>query len=277
MISGISLTGDSFFYPNCLESDGKCKFNQGALTRKSWFDCSCCPSNVIRFIPSVPEYIYAFRNDSLYVNLFIACNANIEMNNTNVEISQETSYPWNGKVVIKLNPKTDKKFAINIRIPGWAVEKPIPSDLYRYLIESPEEIMLKLNGDLIDFKMKKGFAVIERNWSKGDVIELNIPIPVRRVLAHENVKDNLNKVALIRGPITYCAEWVDNDKNILDMVIPDDAELQTEHQKDLLNGITVIKGNVLDKSGEKRKLVAIPYYAWSHRGTGEMAVWLPRK
>jgi len=277
MISGVSLSGDLFFYPNCLESDGKYEFNKGALTRQPWFDCSCCPSNVIRFIPSVPDYIYANRNDSLYVNLFIAGKANIKMDKTNVEISQDTAYPWEGKVIIKVNPKTNERFAVNIRIPGWALGKPVPSDLYRYLNENQEKVTLKLNAKSIDIKMNKGYAVIDRKWSKGDVVELNLPMPIRRVIAHQKVKDDLNKTALVRGPLVYCAEWVDNDKKVLDLLIPDDAKFQAEYKKDLLNGITVITGNVLDKSGKKRKLLAIPYYAWSHRGPGEMAVWLPRK
>ena len=277
MISGVSLAGDSFFYPNCLESDAKYKFNKGSLNRQRWFDCSCCPSNVIRFIPSVPNYIYARRNDSLYVNLFIASKAGIKMNKTNVEISQKTDYPWDGKVVIKINPKTNEIFAVNIRIPGWALNKPVPSDLYRYLNENQEKVTLKLNAKSIDVTANKGYAVIERKWSKGDVVELNLPMPVHRVVAHDKVVENHNKIAIVRGPIVYCAEWVDNDKKVLEMIVPDDTELQAEYQKDLLGGVTVITGTVLDASGKKKNLSAIPYYAWSHRGPGEMAVWFPRK
>jgi DUF1680 family protein len=277
MISGVSLTGDSFFYPNCLESNGKYKFNMGALTRQPWFDCSCCPTNVIRFIPSVPGYIYASRDDSLYVNLFIAGRANIKMNKTNVEISQETIYPWDGKVTIKVEPRVSTRFTVNVRIPGWALGKPVPSDLYRYLNENQEKVTLKLNGEPIDINMKNGFAVIEQKWSKGETIELNLPMPIRRVIAHEEVMDDLNKVALVRGPVVYCAEGVDNEKKVLDMVIPDDTEFQAEYQKNLLGGVTVITGDVSDETGGKRELLAIPYYAWSHRGPGEMAVWLSRK
>ncbi len=277
MISGISLSGDSFFYPNCLESDGKYKFNIGTLTRQPWFDCSCCPSNVIRFIPSVPDYIYAYRNDSLYVNLFIANNTNIEINNRNFEIRQETAYPWDGKVVVKVNPKTSGRLVIHIRIPGWALNKPVPSGLYRYLQENQGKVILKLNANPIDIRMNRGYAVIDRNWSKGDFIELNLPMQVQRVITDEKVIDNLNKIALVRGPLVYCAEWVDNDKKVLNLIIPDDTELKAEYQKDLLSGVTVIKGKVLDESGRTRELLAIPYYAWSHRGSGEMAVWLSRK
>ncbi|MBN1887840.1 MAG: glycoside hydrolase family 127 protein [Thermoflexales bacterium] len=282
MISGVALSGDLFFYPNCLESDGKYAFNMGALTRQPWFDCSCCPSNIMRFIPSVPGYVYAVRNNSLYVNLFMSGKAHVQMDHTTVEITQETLYPWEGKIVIELNPETNARFAVNIRIPGWTSAWPLPNDLYAYLNASPENVTLKLNGQAIDLHMEKGFAVIDREWSKGDIVELNLPMPVRRVVSHEQVAENRNKVALVRGPLVYCAEGVDNDGHVLDLVIPDDAELgavvfDRRCQQDLLGGVTVITGKVSDKSGKTRKLVAIPYYAWSHRGPGEMIVWFPGK
>jgi len=277
MISGVSLTGNSFFYPNCLESDGKYKFNQGSLTRQPWFDCSCCPTNVIRFIPSVPNYIYAYRGDSLYVNLFVASKANVDMDGTGLTIYQETEYPWDGKIKIIIDPEKDKMFTINIRIPGWALEEVVPGGLYRYLGKNEQEVTLKVNGESLDFIMNKGFAAITRRWSKGDIIELVLPVVVRRVLANQEVKDDLNKVALVRGPIVYCAEGVDNDTKVLQLVIPDNVGFKTEYRQDLLNGLVVIKGEVLDKSGKERELLAIPYYAWSHRGPGEMAVWLSRK
>jgi DUF1680 family protein len=277
MISGVSLEGNSFFYPNCLESDGKFAFNQGSLTRQPWFDCSCCPTNVIRFIPSVPNYIYAYRGDSLYVNLFVASKANVKMNGIGLTISQKTEYPWDGKIKMTINPEKDKMFTINVRIPGWALEEVVPSDLYRYLEKNDEAVTLKVNGESLDFTINKGFAAITRKWSKGDIIELSLPMPIRRVLANPEVKDDRNKVALVRGTIVYCAEGVDNDTKVLDMVIPDDAKLKAEYRQDLLNGLVVIKGEVLNKKGRERKLLAIPYYAWSHRGPGEMAVWLSRK
>jgi len=277
MISGVSLEGDAFFYPNCLESDGQYKFNQGALTRQPWFDCSCCPSNIIRFIPSVPDYIYAQKEDSVYINLFIANKSHIEINENPVEIEQVTHYPWDGKVIIKVNPDKKEKFTVNIRIPGWALENPLPGDLYHYLKSSKKPVSLKINGKTITQKIKKGFAGITRKWSKGDQIELNLPMEVRRVLANEKVEEDLNKVALVRGPLVYCAEGIDNDLHVLDLVIPDNAEFQIEKQPDLLGGVIVIKGSVLDQSGNQRELIAIPYYSWSHRGPGEMAVWLKRK
>ncbi len=276
MLCGVSLTGDSFFYPNCMASDGKFKFNHGALTRQPWFDCACCPSNVARFLPSVPNYIYAHHNDSLYINLFVASKARIRIEETAIDLEQQCDYPWDGKVRILLNPETGKRFTVRLRIPGWVLDKPLPGDLYHFLDENLEAGTLKVNGEAIDFEIEKGFAGISRSWSKGDVIEFDLPMPIRRVSAHEQVEDNRNKVALVRGPVVYCAEWVDNGGKALDLVLPDNTELISEHRKDLLAGVTVVKGCALNHSGEKRELVAIPYYAWSHRGPGEMAVWLSR-
>jgi DUF1680 family protein len=277
MISGVSLTGNLFFYPNCLESDGKYRFNQGSLTRQPWFDCSCCPTNVIRFIPSVPNYIYAHRGDSLYVNLFVKSRADVKINKTNVLVDQETNYPWDGRVIIRVSPKTKERFAVNIRIPGWALEKPVPSDLYRYLDENQEKVTLKLNAESIEVKVNKGYVTLERKWSKGDVVELSLPMSVHRVIANGKVAEDRHKVALVRGPIVYCAEGVDNGGKALDLIIPDDAEFEAEYKSDLLGGVTVITANVSDESGGERKLTAIPYYAWSHRGPGEMVVWFPGK
>jgi len=274
MISGVSLDGESFFYPNCLASDGKYAFNQGALTRQPWFDCSCCPSNVIRFMPSVPNYIFAHRGQSLYVNLFIACSANIQLDKGKVAISQETNYPWDGNIVIHVDPKSRKQFTLRVRIPGWAMNQPLPGDLYRFAENDTEKVTLTVNGKHANIKMDQGYAVIDRKWEKGDVVRLSLPMPIRRVLANEKVKDDSNKVALIRGPLTFCAEGVDNDGKVLDRIIPDDAQFTIESRPDLLHGITGIK--VLYPGG-KSDLIEIPYYAWSHRGPGEMTVWIARK
>jgi DUF1680 family protein len=277
MISGVSLDGDFFFYPNCLESDGKFAFNQGALTRQPWFDCSCCPSNVIRFMPSVPNYIFAHRDRSLYVNLFVSCSAEIKLNHAQLKINQDTNYPWDGEVVIRIDPESDSRFALHLRIPGWAQNQPLPSDLYRFAENDTGKVTLTVNEEAVDFKMDQGYAVIDRKWEKGDAVRLTLPMPVRRVLAHEKVKEDVNKVALIRGPLTYCAEGADNGGKVLDLVIPDSVGFEAEFMPELLHGVTVIKASVTSRTGGKKKLVAIPYYAWSHRGPGEMAVWLYRK
>lgn len=284
IISGVSLEGDTFFYPNPLESDGKYAFNDGALTRKEWFECACCTGNIARFLPSIPGYVYAHRDDILYVNLFIEGSAIMKLTGQAVAVQQQTRYPWDGAVKIIIDPVKSGKFAVYVRIPGWARNKPVPSGLYRYVDESGEEPLLKVNGESIDLYLEKGFARIRRYWRPGDVIELDLPMPVRRVLSHNYVKDNIGKVALERGPIVYCAEWVDNGGKVLNLLLPDESELQAEYREDLLKGLVVVKGKALamsvgkDSQAVKKEqdFTAIPYYAWSHRGVGEMAVWLAR-
>jgi len=278
LISGVSLDGKAFFYPNPLESRGQHK-------RSSWFACACCPSNITRFIPSVPGYIYAHSADTLYVNLFISSSAAVKMENNTVRIKQQTQYPWEGLVKMTIEPDISAEFKICVRIPGWAQNRCVPSDLYHYMSENSEKVSLKINGKPHVLDIDKGYTSIDRKWEKGDMVELNLPMPVRRVLSNDKVMDNTGKVALQRGPIVYCAEWPDNSGHALNLVLPDNVKLTTEHSSDMLNGITVIRGKAVslsyDKDGEtvlkkEQDFVAIPYYAWAHRGAGEMAVWLAR-
>ncbi len=285
-LSGVSLSGDKFFYPNPLASDGKYKFNQGALTRKAWFDCSCCPTNVVRFMPSLAGYVYAHRDDVLYVNLFIGGAGTVKMRGSSVQLRQETRYPWDGRVKITVEPERSDEFSVYVRIPGWAQGKPVPSGLYRYIDKSGEKVKLKVNGRSIALDMEKGFARISRRWKNGDVIELDLPMAIRRVVCNERVKENIGRAALERGPIVYCAEGVDNDWQVFNILLSDDVPLEAEYRKDMLGGVTVIHGEVRglypSEDGKsvktkKQDFLAIPYYAWSHRGVGEMAVWLPHE
>jgi DUF1680 family protein len=284
-LSGVSLEGDKFFYPNPLESDGKYKFNKGSTTRQPWFDCSCCPSNIVRFVPSVGGYAYAKCADGVYVNLFIAGGTTVEIEGNKVRLQQRTRYPWDGNVKIFVEPKRPTEFTIYLRIPGWARNQPVPSDLYRYMRVGGENTKLKLNGRCVPLDLEKGFARIRRKWDKGDMVELKLPMSIRRVLCHENVAGNRGKVALERGPIVYCAEWPDNGGGARHIVLEDGAVLDAEHREDLLGGVTVIRGKVpsvelSETDGSvaegKTDFIAIPYYAWAHRGEGEMAVWLAR-
>ncbi|UCC40146.1 MAG: glycoside hydrolase family 127 protein [Candidatus Aminicenantes bacterium] len=280
LISGISLSGDLFFYPNPLESDGEYKFNQGEATRKPWFDCACCPGNFARFLSSFPGYVYAHTDDILYVNLFVEGEGSVMMGDNTINVSQTTRYPWDGNVKITINPEKTADFTVCVRIPGWARNEPVPSDLYAFLNPTDEKISLKINSETISLYIESdfakytegGFSSIQRRWEKGDIIELNFPMPVRRVVAHENVKENIGKVALQRGPLVYCFEGVDNNEQVLNLSIPDNMIFEVEFRPELLGGISVLKS----ANAEAPQLVAIPYYAWSHRGVGEMAVWLPR-
>ena len=277
-LSGISLKGDKFFYPNPLASDGKHQ-------RSPWFGCACCPTNIVRFIPSLPGYAYARQGDIVYVNLFIGGSAEIKMDRNTVQLKQETHYPWDGRVKITVEPKRSAKFAIYVRIPGWAQGQAVPSDLYQSL-SGDYKMTVMVNGESIAWNMEKGFARVSRTWKKGDIIELNLPMAIQVVVSNEEVEGNRGRIALERGPIVYCAEGVDNGGQVFNIVLSDDMLLEAEYRKDMLGGITVIRGKArglyVSEDGKsvetkEREFVAIPYYAWSHRGVGEMAVWLPRR
>ncbi|HUV63939.1 MAG TPA: glycoside hydrolase family 127 protein [Sedimentisphaerales bacterium] len=269
VLAAVSLKGDEFFYPNPLASDGVNNRHE----RKPWYSTACCPSNIARFMPSVPGYIYAHDKDGLYINLFIGGKAKIEMTDQTVNITQATGYPWDGKVSIGVDPDKSGAFDILIRIPGWAQNKPVPSDLYHYMNSSDEQVTVKVNGEPIPIRTDKGYLRIGRTWQKGDQITLDMPMPIRRVLSHEKVEDNAGRVAIERGPIVYCAEWVDNMGEALDLILPDDVALRAERRDDMFDGITLVRGEL--PNGSEIKM--IPYYAWGHRGRGEMNVWLKRQ
>lgn len=270
LIAGISLGGKEFFYPNPLESDGKFRFNQGACTRSSWFDCSCCPTNMIRFLPSVPGLIYATDHDSLYVNLFMANKAEVKIGNKKVEVTQQTNYPWTGTVKIIVNPEKKTAFTLKIRVPGWAKDMVTPGNLYSYTGEPAGKFFLKTGKDAPVF-FKNGYFVITKEWNPGDSIELDLPMSVRKVKANENVKDDLGKVAFEYGPLVYCAEEVDNGP-VFNLAIPGNTSFRIMEKKVLSEKVKTIEGNM---SGKEFTLV--PYYVWSNRGIGEMEVWFPEK
>jgi DUF1680 family protein len=275
-LAGVSLKGDTFFYPNPLESDGRTPFDHGALTRQPWFDSSCCPTNLGRFIPSIGDYVYATRPDTLFVNLFVASQASVETPDLDLGIVQETRYPWDGRVTLRLTPRRPRAFTVKVRIPGWARSRPVPSDLYRYVGAPAPAYEVRVNGRRVDAPLADGYAVLDRTWTTGDKITLHLPMTVRRVVADERVVDDRGKVALERGPLVYCVEGIDNGGSVLDMVVPDAAAFRVEDRPGLLHGVTVLRAAVSDGQGRPRPLLAVPYYAWSHRGVGEMAVWLPR-
>nr|HPI27756.1 glycoside hydrolase family 127 protein [Candidatus Neomarinimicrobiota bacterium] len=269
LISGISLDGKKFFYPNPLESDGKYQFNQGACTRQPWFDCSCCPTNIIRFLPSVPELIYATIADSVYINLYISSNADIIVNQKKIEIIQQTDYPWHGKINITVNPEKKTTFTLKLRVPGWARNEVVPGDLYKYIAENPEKVSLLVNGKDENGVLDKGYIEITRKWTRGDKIELTLPLAVRKVVAHEKVTDNVNKVAFECGPIVYCAEEIDNHR-ISEITVPLDTKLNITKGAVLTENVNILRGKV-----DNQELILIPYYVWSNRGVGKMKVWLP--
>ncbi len=283
-LAGVSLSGDQFFYPNPLECDMQFKFNQGSLERSPWFGCSCCPSNVVRFMPSIPGYIYATRGSSIYVNLFIAGKGTIQLDDGKVIIAQETDYPWDGHVRMTVSPTAARKFSLRVRIPAWVRGEVLPSDLYRYADDTPANWSLRVNGKQVTAPLIDGFAVLERRWEPGDIVELDLQMRVRRVLANDNVKYDRGRVAIERGPLVYCIEGADHDGRVREMWMADDVTLTPQHIDNLLGGITVLKGEAdaayRQKDGSvasrPRAITFIPYYAWCHRGANEMVVWIPR-
>jgi len=278
LIAGISLDGKKFFYVNPLEADGKYAFNQGSKTRQPWFDCSCCPTNLIRFIPSLPGIIYATQSDTLYINLYASNKAKVNINNSLLNIEQQTDYPWKGKVALSIHTENPASFTIKFRIPGWVKDKVMPGDLYRFINHTNKRVNLKVNGKDVDYYSSKGYACINHVWNDNDVIELNLPMEIRHIEANKMVNDDRNMAALEYGPLVYCIEGLDNNHNINKLTLPDDANLKIVRNDNLLGGINEIVGNVPVYNGKgKMKITAIPYYAWSNRGEGTMKVWLPRK
>jgi len=270
LLSGISFDGDKFFYPNPLASTGD-------QFRRSWFEVPCCPSNLVRFLPQVQGYIYSYREQTFYVNLFIGSETKVKIDGVNVEIHQRTNYPWDGSIECEIIPDKIIQFTIAIRIPGWSQKRPIPSDLYSY-IKSQENgaVEAKINGKIYEVEIdEKGYFQITRNWEKGDVIQLTIPTPINRVISHPKVKDNVGKVALEKGPLVYCFESTDNS-NIHEIRIDDTDKFNSEFNEQLINRVQIIR--VTSESGTdlKQDLIAIPYYAWANRGKSEMAVWVDR-
>lgn len=281
LISGVGLDGKSFFYTNAMQVTNG--FTHSALEkeRSGWFECSCCPTNLVRFLPSLPGYIYAQKDDDIYINLFIAGSADIKLNNKDIKITQINNYPWNGSLLFKVDPESSSKFSLRVRIPGWSRSKAIPSDLYSFENSSSSKAEIKLNGHPVKYKMENGYAVINRQWQKGDQLQLSLPMEVKKIIANKELADDRNKVAIQRGPIIYSAEWKDNNGKVSNLIIPDNAIFKPQYEKDLLNGVTVLKGEVvrkdsLQKGVKKVTLTAIPYYSWANRGTGEMTVWFPR-
>jgi uncharacterized protein len=284
MLAGVSLSADRFFYPNPLESNGK-------QQRQAWFGCACCPSNVARFVPAIPGYIYAVTDKMLYINLFISDDANITLGKKNIHVTQKANFPWDGKVEITINPETKSNFILKIRIPGWARNEAFPGDLYKFTDNDAAQVSLMINGNKSDLNLADGYAVVSRKWEQGDKVEINFPMPVRKVVADERVKEDKDKVAFQRGPVIYCAEWPESSTgNVLDLVIKKDASFRTEFDPSLLDGTQVIetsgmhmmspdnkveKGHGSSFASGEITVKLIPYALWNNRGAGQMRVWLP--
>lgn len=276
-LAGISVHGDKFFYPNPLESDGSHK-------RSPWFNCACCPTNVVRFLPSLPGYVYAKSKNDVFVNLFIGSKTEITMPFGKILLTQTTDYPWGGNMKITLSEiPQQEEFSINVRIPGWARNEVLPGDLYRFINKSGESPEIKINGKIIDYKIKNGYARLNKYWHEGDQIELYLPMPVRKIISHDSVKSNNGKLCVQKGPLVYAAEGTDNQGKVRNLLFDMNEDFKSDHKKNLIDGITTLTTNAYalntDMLGDVKKtpkeVTLIPYYAWAHRGPGEMLIWFP--
>ena len=308
VISGMSVDGGKFFYPNPLSSDGRYRFNaDGTMTRQPWFGCACCPSNLCRFIPSMPGYIYGVREGdketrrqgvqditpALYVNLFASNTATIKIGGKDVTLEETTNYPWDEDITIKILQNKAKTFDMMIRIPGWVQNKVVPSDLYAYSDDIFATYNITVNGQSVDSELENGYFVINRNWKKGDIVRIHFDMPVREVVASPRVTDDRGRVAVERGPLVYCAEWADNgDIDPHHLLLSRHPQFDVQPAYAIENKeadgspfhVTAITAKAQEASiADDGRLAVkdvtvrlIPYYAWNHRGAGKMDVWLAR-
>jgi DUF1680 family protein len=285
VLCGVSLSGDRFFYVNPLAADGHTPFNHGHATRFPWTGCACCPVNIARFIPSVPGFAYAARGNSAYVGFYLPGTAEIPLEKGRVTLRQTTGLPWDGRVRIEVRGAPGTEWELKLRVPGWASNRPVPTDLYRYLDQPDAAPSLTVNGKPVGLRTAQGFVGVTRNWSPGDVVELNLPMPVRRVAAHEKVAADAGLAALERGPLVYCLEGADHNGAVAQLALARDAALTPEHRPALLGGVTVLRGTATETFRQKdgsvasrpAGITAIPYPVWCLRGPNPMAVWLPEE
>jgi DUF1680 family protein len=260
LLSGVSLAGDRFFYVNPLGSKGN-------HHRVPWFDCSCCPTNIVRYLPGIGERAYAWRGNGIWTVLYMGSTTTVPLEGGKVRLTQETKYPWDGEITLTVEPEKPFAFDLHLRLPGWCKESKT----------------LTVNGAKVaDVKFRKGYATLSRTWNAGDVVRLSLPMPVQRVHADPRVKADVGRVSLQRGPVVSCLEGVDNGGQVRNLVLPPDARLEAHFEKDLLGGVEVVTGDALavTRPGEDLvtrpvKFKAVPYYAWDNRAAGPMVVWLP--
>jgi DUF1680 family protein len=294
MLSGVGLDGKSFFYTNAMQvTDG---FTHRALEpeRSGWFECSCCPTNVLRLLPSIPGYMYAQKGHDLFINLFISSTARLMIDDQPMQVVQKNDYPWNGLLSFTLLPESPRQLTLKIRVPGWARGEAIPSTLYafeqngasapaasnpgalRASANPPAEI--RVNGKPVTYTVENGYAILAREWRKGDQVTMNLPMPFQKVVANPALAEDAGKLAIQRGPLMYCAEWKDNGGKVSGLEIPENIQWALQTRPELLGGVTVLTGQALQRDSSANGLkpatvTLIPYYAWANRGKGEMTVW----
>ena len=278
LISGVSLEGNGFFYPNPLESIGQHQ-------RQAWFGCACCPSNICRFIPSLPGYIYAVKGHDIYLNLFLSNSVTLDVAGKKVALTQTTDYPWDGETKVTIDKNTAGDFNLKVRIPGWLRNKVVPSDLYQYTDGKRLGYSFIINGITVPLLISPdGYVNIERRWKKGDELIICFDMEPRIVRANNKVAADRGMISIERGPIVYCAEHPDNDFDIMSILVnPNpqftlgESEIAGTPIQTLVTSAQTLNFNKQGKlETTDQTLTLIPYYAWCHRGRGKMRVWLPQ-
>jgi hypothetical protein len=284
LISGIGLDGKTFFYSNAMQVNRNFHHHSLERTRSGWFDCSCCPTNVARFIPSIPGYVYAQKGNSVYVNLFMQSEGSMDVNGQKVTITQQNNYPWQGDLKFIIQTKKKNDFEMKIRIPGWARGEAMPTDLYSFKDSLNSKTAILVNGKSVEFVAEKGYSVLKRSWKNGDVIEVKLPMEIRKVASSENVRGNIGKLAVQRGPLMYCAEGIDNNGKTSNILLPVNSSFTYKNEPGLLNGVILLEASLpvvnIDESKNEintaqQNVKLIPYFSWANRGKSEMNVWFP--
>lgn len=278
-LDGLSLTGDSFFYGNPLAS-------RGQHSRRAWFGTACCPSNISRLVASVGDYIYATSKNTLWLNLFIGNQTTFTLNNTQVPISIQTTYPLEGDVNILLKPEKKVRFTLKLRVPGWATDQPVPGDLYSFIDKAKNPVALMVNGKQVKAEIQNGYLVLDREWKKGDQVTYILPMEARILRSRAEVTANKGRIAVQRGPLVYCVEGADNDGKAWNILIPENAVFTAKPAVIKNEKIVALEtqGTVLEITEDghsvqpiTKTITAVPYYTWANRGQHEMQVWLPTK
>lgn len=275
-LDGLSLSGDHFFYGNPLASSGNHQ-------RKEWFGTACCPSNIARLVSSVGNYIYGQSSSAAWINLYIGSNVKLPVNKKSLALSMQTGYPWNGKTTVMITEAPGQQYQLRFRIPGW-LKEPAPGGLYFYKEPTAASLSIIINGKAIVFKEENGYAVIERKWKQGDMIELDAPMKVKQVQSRSELKQNKDRIALQYGPLLYCVEGVDNGNRAWNFILANDPSYNVNYEPGLLGGVNTISflGKALTPAADGKQLEqinvpvkSIPYFSWNNRGASEMQVWLP--
>lgn len=268
-LDGLSLSGDRFFYGNPLASSGQ-------HSRKEWFGTACCPSNISRLVAAVGDYIYAKTDDGIWLNLFIGNTTSFTLKGKQVPVSIQTEFPWGGKVLVQVDPEEELDFDFHLRVPGWAVENPVPGNLYSFVPGEKSNFSIQVNGKAAKFKMENGYAVLSQTWKKGDQITYTLPMPIRELQSRPEVSENIGRIAIQRGPLVYCIEGTDNAGTVSELTVSDTPNYQVEELQILDERVLAVRfsGN---KAGEAKSVLAIPYYTWANRGPNEMRVWIPKE